>query len=196
LFLTGKILHRDISENNIIITDPKRADGFTGMLIDLDLGKQVGSGKTGARHMTGTMEFMAIEVLQNVAHTYRHDLESFFYVLLWKFGRRVWEREFLCNKEDRPTPDLFQDWYRGTYFEIARTKLGDMGVDRFKDLLAQFPAAFDCVKHLCCQIRGILFPLTSEGGLNIRTPPTAEDLYNRIIKEYDDAIPGIRARGL
>jgi hypothetical protein len=31
-----KILHRDISENNTIATDPKTADGFTGILIDLD----------------------------------------------------------------------------------------------------------------------------------------------------------------
>jgi len=37
LFTDGKILHRDISENNIIITDPGKADGFKGMLIDLDL---------------------------------------------------------------------------------------------------------------------------------------------------------------
>jgi hypothetical protein len=37
LFVKAKILHRDISENNIIITDPKTADGCTGMLIDLDL---------------------------------------------------------------------------------------------------------------------------------------------------------------
>jgi hypothetical protein len=29
------------------------------------------------------MEFMAIEVLEGVAHTHRQDLESFFYVFLW-----------------------------------------------------------------------------------------------------------------
>jgi len=77
LYTSGKILHRDISENNIIITDPKEADGFTGMLIDEDLAKEIGSGRSGARHQTGTMEFMAIEVLRRVSHTYRHDLESF-----------------------------------------------------------------------------------------------------------------------
>ena len=83
LYIDGKILHRDISENNIIITDPKEADGFTGMLIDGDLAKEMGSGRSGgARHdqTAGTMEFMAIQVLQNVAHTYRHDLESFFFL--------------------------------------------------------------------------------------------------------------------
>lgn len=50
LYIQGKILHRDISENNIIITDPKKADGFTGILIDLELAKNVGSGLNGARY--------------------------------------------------------------------------------------------------------------------------------------------------
>jgi hypothetical protein len=42
------------------------------MLIDHNLAKGLGSGPTGARHQTGTMEFMAIEVLKGTAHTYRH----------------------------------------------------------------------------------------------------------------------------
>ncbi|OXV09097.1 hypothetical protein Egran_03140, partial [Elaphomyces granulatus] len=40
------------------------------------------------------MEFMAIEVLLNVDHTYRHDLESFFYVLIWQCARRGWGEEW------------------------------------------------------------------------------------------------------
>ncbi|KAL2041152.1 hypothetical protein N7G274_006096 [Stereocaulon virgatum] len=82
LYLKANILHRDISENNIIITNPEESGGFAGMLIDLDLANVLGSGRSGARHQIGTMEFMAIEVLQGVDHTYRHDLESFFYVLI------------------------------------------------------------------------------------------------------------------
>ncbi|KAI1315996.1 serine/threonine-protein kinase Sgk2, partial [Xylariaceae sp. FL0255] len=80
LYETGKILHRDISSNNIIITKPEAADGFKGMLIDLDLAKVRDSGPSGAWHQTGTMQFMAVEVLRKTDHTYRHDLESFFYV--------------------------------------------------------------------------------------------------------------------
>ncbi|PHH85520.1 hypothetical protein CDD83_298 [Cordyceps sp. RAO-2017] len=83
LYMTGSILHRDISSNNIIITESQTADGFKGMLIDLDLAKVRDSGPSGARHQTGTMQFMAVEVLRKADHTYRHDLESFFYVLIW-----------------------------------------------------------------------------------------------------------------
>jgi len=105
LYMDGNILHRDISENNIIITDPQRNDGFRGMLIDLDLAKELGSGRSGARCRTGTMEFMAIEVLLGISHTYRHDLESFFYVLLWQCGRRGWK--FL--RKEQPADSMFTD---------------------------------------------------------------------------------------
>ena len=47
------------------MTDPVTNKGFTGILIDLDLAKKVGSGPSGARHQTGTVKFMAIQVLQN-----------------------------------------------------------------------------------------------------------------------------------
>ena len=87
-----------ISRNNIIITDPKEADGLTGMLIDEDLAKEIVADK--AAH--GTMEFMAVQLLQRVAHTYRHDLESFFYALLWICACRAWKRGFRCRVTDRP----------------------------------------------------------------------------------------------
>lgn len=59
------------------------------MLIDLDLAKVLGNGPSGARHQTGTKEIMGIEMLLGIDHTYRHDVESFFYVLLWIFAHRV-----------------------------------------------------------------------------------------------------------
>ncbi|MCJ1349377.1 hypothetical protein MMC31_007617 [Peltigera leucophlebia] len=192
LYLKGKILHRDISENNIIITDPKKANGFTGMLIDVDLAKEIGSGRTGARHQTGTMEFMSIQVLRKVAHTYRHDLESFFYVLLWICARRVWEKEFRCNLKDRPKSDILTSWYTGDFNAIARSKEHNMGVNGFKELLKEFPPVLDCTKPLCEEIREILFPYKK--GLLVGTPPgPPENLYKPIIKAFDKAIASIAA---
>lgn len=101
LYIHGGILHRDNPENNIIVTDPKTAKGFRGMLVYLDLAKIVGSGKTGARHQTGIVEFMAIQVFRKIAHIYRHDLESFFYVLLWSCSRPAWERKFQHSPAER-----------------------------------------------------------------------------------------------
>ncbi|EDN11291.1 predicted protein [Histoplasma mississippiense (nom. inval.)] len=189
LYLDGNILHRDISENNIIITDPDKTNGHSGMLIDLDLAKEVGSGRSGARHQTGTMEFMAIEVLLNIDHTYRHDLESFFYVLIWQCARHGWEKlnELQGHGQDPPKDSMLREWYTGTYKKIAIYKRGNMEAGGFEYLLQEFPPDFERVKHLCRTIRGVLFPYGKE-GLIVGTPQVPQRLYDPIIKAYDDTI--------
>lgn len=193
LYLKGNILHRDISENNIIITNPDETGGFAGMLIDLDLAKVLGSGRSGARHQTGTMEFMAIQVLQGIDHTYRHDLESFFYVLIWLCARRGWD---LCrNPKGRPEESRLRNWYTGTFDQIVDAKEHHMGADGFQKILMEFPQAFNHIKPLCKDIRGILFPLQKDGTLFKGTregPP--EKLYDPIIEAFDSAITDIAPR--
>ena len=166
--------------------------GFTGMLIDEDLAKEIGSGRSGVRHQTGTMEFMAIQVLQRVAHTYRHDLESFFYALLWICARRAWERGFQCMLVDRPKRNILRKWYTGDCDDIADVKQVYMPVDQFDNILKEFPQVFDRVKPLCKAIRGKLFPLLKDGALSIGTPSDPpEKLYDLIIEAFDNAIAGM-----
>jgi hypothetical protein len=50
-----KILYRDISENNIIITMSVAGRELKGCLINMDLGKELNSVPSGATHRTGTM---------------------------------------------------------------------------------------------------------------------------------------------
>ncbi|KAL1978298.1 hypothetical protein VTN31DRAFT_1157 [Thermomyces dupontii] len=147
LYSKGKILHRDISENNIIITD-RHKTGHSGMLIDLDLAKELGSAPSGARCRTGTLEFMAIEVLVNRDHSYRHDLESFLYVLLWQCGRRGWEFVNRVNERPRKPESVFTEWYCGPFQRIARSKRGQMDLKGFDDVLFEFPREFERVKPL------------------------------------------------
>ena len=92
---------------------------------------------------------MAIEVLRRVSHTYRHDLESFFYVLLWMCARRAWEREFECKLVNRPKKNILAKWYTGSFDDIADAKKSYMQVDEFEKILVELPEAFDCVKPLC-----------------------------------------------
>ncbi|KAL1952767.1 hypothetical protein VTO42DRAFT_4273 [Malbranchea cinnamomea] len=189
LYMDGKILHRDISENNIIITDPKKT-GFAGMLIDMDFARELSRGRSGARCRTGTLEFMAIEVLLNIDHTYRHDLESFFYVLLWQCGRRGWE--FVCDTKDQPIPSLLTSWYTGSYDRIANIKLGSVDAKGFERILAkEFPPEFDCIKPLCRELRGILFPIR-DNAIFTGTPRDPEVLYGPFIKAFDKAIDSQR----
>lgn len=70
--MDGRILHRDTSETNIIINDGRRKSRSKGVQIYLDLGKEIDAGPNGARHCTGTMEFMAIEVLEGISQPQKY----------------------------------------------------------------------------------------------------------------------------
>lgn len=152
LYYDGKILHRDISENNLIITETKQEGDPRGKLIDLDLAKELNGGPSGARHRTGTMEFMAIEVLEGRSHTYRHDMESLFYVFLWVI---------ICHQgpsQGLPKESQLRGWYRGSYTQIADMKGRHMDKKRFNGILTEFPPAFEGLKSLAEELRDILFP--------------------------------------
>ncbi|KKF94368.1 Protein kinase domain protein [Ceratocystis platani] len=188
LYVTGKILHRDISPNNIIITNPETANGFKGMLIDLDMAKVLDSEPSGAQHRTGTMQFIAIEVLRKKDHTYRHDLESFFYVLIWMCARQAWSNGFAGEEIPRKDSRL-RKWEIGTFEDIAQTKLGHMAVNGLNEIMEEFPEALDVVKPVCLKIRNILFPYNKDMWMNIGTPIGDPDqLYNPIIAALNEAI--------
>ncbi|KAH9164639.1 hypothetical protein EDB89DRAFT_1912027 [Lactarius sanguifluus] len=72
-----KILHCDISPNNILLTESTDFNG--GLLINWDLWS--------ARQATctGTWQFMATDLIKNpeINQTFIHDIESAFFVLLW-----------------------------------------------------------------------------------------------------------------
>ncbi|KAG6101199.1 hypothetical protein E4U31_003729 [Claviceps sp. LM219 group G6] len=129
LYMESGILHGDISVNNIIMTEPAKADGYKGMLIDLDLAHDITKDPSGRRHRTGTIEFMAAGVLLGEQHTYRHDLESFLYVFMWLcfvYGAKGKGREPI---------DALPSWSKGSLDQIAQLKLGHM-VGAFLVLLA------------------------------------------------------------
>ncbi|KAF1997507.1 hypothetical protein P154DRAFT_524707 [Amniculicola lignicola CBS 123094] len=179
LYKDGKILHRDISEKNIIITDAQQEGDPKGMLIDLDLGKELDGGPTGARHRTGTMEFMAIEVLEGKPHTYRHDLESFFYVFLWVI---IQGRDRTLLKTSR-----LRRWYTGSYDQIADIKRGHMDKNAFRGILIEFPQEFGGLTELAEDLRGLLFPIRDD-ALFTGTYRDAERLYQPMIEAFERAI--------
>jgi hypothetical protein len=144
LYIEGKILHRDISVNNLIITDAEGEGDPRGMLTDLDLTTELDSGSGGGHH-NGTLEFMAIEVLEGGSNTYRHDLESFFYVFLlvitWH-SRKVERHSFL------PKSSRLKRWYEGSYDDMAENKVVHMVIEiRFTGLLNEFAPSLTVSKN-------------------------------------------------
>ncbi|KAJ6507677.1 hypothetical protein C8R47DRAFT_1208722 [Mycena vitilis] len=84
LYDAAKILHRDISLTNLVF---QRIDEqFCGVLTDFDLTNPYGRGKSSMSKLhCGTRAYMAIDLLvpRPPKHEYRHDLESFLYVLVF-----------------------------------------------------------------------------------------------------------------
>jgi serine/threonine protein kinase len=83
-------LHRDININNLVYCQ-KGSDKISGVLIDYDLATLIGRTPEGEPipiigERIGTKPFMALDFQKSKragAHTFRHDLESYFYCLLW-----------------------------------------------------------------------------------------------------------------
>ncbi|KAG6230615.1 hypothetical protein E4U34_000091 [Claviceps purpurea] len=191
LYMESGILHRDISINNIIVTEPAKADGYKGMLIDLDLARDITKDPSGQRHRTGTIEFMAIGVLLGRQHTYRHDLESFLYVFIW-----------LCfvygsKGKGREPMDAIPGWSKRSLDVIAEMKLGHMG-SSFKLLMTKFPA--ECgerVVQFIATIRDILF--TVPDGVEVASyeyaPEEPDAMYGPILEAFEKTIEEIRQEG-
>ncbi|KAL0959975.1 hypothetical protein HGRIS_011637 [Hohenbuehelia grisea] len=99
------LLHRDVSEGNILIVNQ---DGRRyGMLNDWDLAEYVDSL---APDRIGTWEFMSYRMLKipvNVVHNLSDDLESFLYVIL--FEGLIYARHDQENTVDNITSRIFNE---------------------------------------------------------------------------------------
>ncbi|KAF8515267.1 hypothetical protein BU17DRAFT_31910, partial [Hysterangium stoloniferum] len=84
----AKILHRDISSGNILITD-----SGGGLLIDWDLCKRLQDIYQGEAHIERTV-MIPTDGEQTAIPDWADDLESFFYILVW-IALRYAEHEFV-----------------------------------------------------------------------------------------------------
>ena len=102
LFEVPKILHRDISLNNLMLR--KEGDKVYAVLNNFNLAVSADVKSTLSKQRTGTKPFMAIDLLRPdpLVHMCRHDLESIFYVLVWITSR------FHGGKEIADAP--LQEW--------------------------------------------------------------------------------------
>ncbi|EEH45956.1 uncharacterized protein PADG_02106 [Paracoccidioides brasiliensis Pb18] len=92
------------------------------------------------------MEFMAIEVLLNINYIYQHNLESFFYMLIWQCARNGW------GKDIHSRDSKLHAWYTGNYEDIVNIKLDHMSKDEnigFGFILRELPPKFCGVVPLC-----------------------------------------------
>ncbi|KAF2279923.1 uncharacterized protein EI97DRAFT_463985 [Westerdykella ornata] len=83
----AQIVHRDISLGNLLVREEPTEDCCWGFLTDLDMATDRDRTEScQGRQMIGTHIFMSTELLCGDGegnHSFRHDLESFFWVLFW-----------------------------------------------------------------------------------------------------------------
>ncbi|SZF02821.1 unnamed protein product [Blumeria hordei] len=186
LYLSKNILHGDISESNIILTIPNKYGLSQGKLIDLDMSINV-AGYNEAKGLTGTMKFMAIRVLKNFAlkkgamiKTYRHDLESFFYVFF--VGCVCYGRD--SNSHEKH----FDIWCSSIPIINQALKMGDVSENFQERIVDEFSPCFNGLKGLAFELRRIIF---RNDGNFFDTPRDSAVLYEPIIAVFLNTIEKI-----
>ncbi|CAD6502866.1 BgTH12-05455 [Blumeria graminis f. sp. triticale] len=178
------IIHGDISAGNIILTKADVTGASEGLLIDLDMAsfREEIKGKKQSESITGTLKYMALELLEAIdekentlKQTYRHDLESFFYVLIT--GCMSY-----CRKE---APKHLKNWYSSNSTLCFTSKKSDVIFDFQKQILKYFTPTFECLQELARSLRQILF---EDESVEYRTPEDPNVLYEPIIRAFDDTI--------
>ncbi|KAH8434137.1 protein kinase family protein [Aspergillus melleus] len=118
LHMEAGLLQGDISTGNLILNKEEENPSWPGFLTDLDLAiREQRERPSGARAKTGTRAFMAIGLLLGERHSFMHDLESFFWVILW-----------ICIHYDGPNGSRvvpsFDSWNYANVRDLAVMKLG------------------------------------------------------------------------
>lgn len=164
-----------------------------GFLIDLDLAKQLDALPNAARasvenpRRTGTLMFMAIEILQGSApHIWRHDLESFLYVLIYLCVAAPG-----CNPSSRTA--LIESW---SVRDAANNKLAQMNQDSaFRTLITWFAPSMMELQLLVERFRNILFPpLDGARGVQVGALPDRDGVYEAIVDLFNEFIRALESK--
>ncbi|VCU39619.1 Bgt-50920 [Blumeria graminis f. sp. tritici] len=132
---------------------------------------------------------MALELLSGscektgaiVNHSHRHDLESFFYVLLWLSMSRGWEKGKEQNR------DYLSKWFTGTakeIFEFKKTQIKESNIE--EDVLSKFSPKFYGLRRLAKEFWRIIF--LTNGTFSIGSYKDNNALYNSTMAVFDEDI--------
>ncbi|KAJ2659241.1 hypothetical protein IWW48_003578 [Coemansia sp. RSA 1200] len=161
------ILHRDISENNILFQHD--SDGnIHGVLIDFDNAADSTAAKHDYRPIcTGTLPFMSVNNLRkaDVPRTPVDDMESSLYLLIWLgvLGVTIKHRERTRNESRSIT-----DWNASIEKAILSKKLRMRSDELLQDLLAELYSSshivsdeelewYSSLGNLVCELRTTIF---------------------------------------
>ncbi|KAF5588656.1 serine threonine kinase Sgk2 [Fusarium pseudoanthophilum] len=190
LYKDAKILHRDICLRNLFIPHPENnsPDASKGILFGFDSALDLEIEPEKPYQLDGTESFVAIDLSRSsddsVLPTYRHDLESFFYVFLFIA---------IGGHRGLPGESRLKLWCAGipTWPEIAENKRKDISSnDNFAAILAEFRQEFKGLESLAYALRDVLFFPDGNDfftGTNMDVEAT-EKLYGGMIGAFERAV--------
>ncbi|KAH8926136.1 hypothetical protein BT69DRAFT_1348262 [Atractiella rhizophila] len=192
----ASILHRDISEGNILFDDNGR--GFLG---DWELAR-VGEGTSEANERTGTEEFMSLRLLESmvhdspVEHEVQDDMESIVYVLLWTAASYAASKmtpdergRFLSNFDRVPHNEL------SASIKARRTVIGSQRtVDDLE--LTTAPAFKDVLEEVMTTLRQSVLGLNKAESRLIRSDLELAHGRGQLTKEALEALAKMDERRL
>ncbi|KAF7960433.1 hypothetical protein EAE96_000114 [Botrytis aclada] len=150
LLKNKKIIHQNISENNIIITKLLIEDNPKGKLIDLNLTKELNNLPNKTHHQTSTIQFIIIKILKDNDYIYQHNLESFFYIYI-RYNYKDTNRQ-KPNKVMKVKTNILRGWYTRIYTDITWNKVGDIDKNRFEKIIVEFAPKFENLKPLVYEL--------------------------------------------
>ncbi|KIN99501.1 hypothetical protein M404DRAFT_810069 [Pisolithus tinctorius Marx 270] len=138
------IHHRDVSHSNLMYY--RDGDKVMGVLNDYDLSSLADSSNLLGNERTGTMPFMAIDLLEEdgqdgkVEHLYRHDMESFIYVFIWI------SLQYMNGKPLHPGP--LDSWTKVDARECSKKKIYFLAFHQVPEDVDNYDLVMDLVIFL------------------------------------------------
>lgn len=159
LYVNARILHRDIAIKNLIIAPQKSPDSPKGVLLDFNAALDLDNVRP-IELMVGSDGFMAIGILSGERHTYRHDLESLFYVFLWiAIANDCVRDEANDILEGLPKTSRLWKWCTMDFGAVGRDKAADMSPEGFEGILDEFSSEFVPLRVLARELHTLVFPV-------------------------------------
>jgi hypothetical protein len=187
LYLDGRIIHRDIAIKNVVITSQHSVDSPKGVLIDFDQALDLDNVRA-VEPLIGSDGFMAIGILLGQPHTYRHDLESLFYVFLWlAIGNDHVHDDAYDILEGLPKTSRLWRWCSMDFRSVGQAKAVDMSPEGFVGILGEFSADFAPLRGFAKELHTLVFPV-HEGRIFTGTETeqvAVERLYNGMAEAFE-----------
>lgn len=178
-------LHRDISPANIMVPFKNKNDPL-GIIIDWDMARKVDDSDAGAQERTGTLWYMAVNILENPfeppIHHALHDLESVFWLGLIDGLRRSYTLH---------GDSWLEDFYESRSMkQVGTYKRGQLATERLLNFQKCFSEQYLVMGQLLRAWLSVMFYADSGIGPTFiyAEPNNYKELFDKVKAQFETFI--------